>query len=124
VHLRSTDVLRGIRGDSSIDVGEAIEAAHRRQPTINRRRGQSTVFHPASVQLNVGPGRGENGEVDVGCPLEEATEIVAVRVQRAAAVAGQERNSGELGVVNRESLVRATAGLSRWWRWWSWHPPL
>ncbi len=34
--------------DSSIDVGEAIEAAHRRQPTVDRRRCQFPVFHPAS----------------------------------------------------------------------------
>ena len=78
VYLPPTDVLRGVRGDPSIDVGEAIEAADRRQATVDGRRGQAPVFHPASVQLNVGPGRGEDGEVVIGGPLEEATEIVAV----------------------------------------------
>jgi DNA-binding transcriptional ArsR family regulator len=54
----------------------------------------------------VGPGRGEDGEVVVRGPLEEATEIVAVGVERAAVVAGQERNSGELRVIERDGLDR------------------
>jgi hypothetical protein len=112
VHVRPTDVLRGVRGDSSIDVGEAIEAAHRRQPTVDRRRRQSSVFHPASVQLDVGPGRREDGEV-VGGPLEEATKIVAVRVPRAAAVASQECNSGELRIVDDEVFPRQLDGRRR-----------
>jgi len=98
---------RGSR-DSSIDVGEAIEAAHRRQARVDRRRCQASVFHPASVQLDVGPGRGEHGEVFVGCPLEEAAEIVAVGLERSAVVAGQERDGGKLGALDREGLPYAT----------------
>jgi hypothetical protein len=110
VHLRPSDVLRGVRRDSSIDVGEPVEAAHGRQPTVDRRRRQSSVFHPASVRLDVGPGRAKDGETVVGCPLEEATEIVAVRVQRAAAVASQECNSCELRIVDDEVVPRHLDG--------------
>jgi hypothetical protein len=48
--------------------------------------------------------------VVVGCPLEEATQIVAVRVQRAAAVASQERKSGELHIVDDEVVPRHLDG--------------
>jgi len=89
---------------------EAIEAAHRGQSTVDRRSRQSSVFHPASEQLDVGPGRREDSEVVLGCPLEEATEIVAVRVQRAAAVASQECNSGQLRVVDDEVVPRHLDG--------------
>ena len=44
-------------------------------------------------------------EAGVVRPLEEAAEVVAVRLERAAAVAGQERGCSEL------RLVEAWAGL-------------
>jgi hypothetical protein len=48
VNLWPTDVLRGVGSDSSIDVGEAIEAADGREATVDRRRREPPVFHPAS----------------------------------------------------------------------------
>jgi hypothetical protein len=70
--LRAAHVLRRVRGDTSVDVGEAVEAAHRRQASVDRRRRQAPLFHPAAVQLDVRTGRRQNNELAVGRPLEEA----------------------------------------------------
>jgi hypothetical protein len=49
--LGATDVLGRVRRDSSVDVSEPVEAAHRRQPTVNRRGRKPTLFHRGAVQL-------------------------------------------------------------------------
>jgi hypothetical protein len=45
-------------------------------------------------------------EVVAGSPLEEAAQVVAIGVQRPAAVAGQERNGGELRIIDDEVVPR------------------
>jgi hypothetical protein len=42
--LRTPDILRSVRRDTSIDVGEAIEAAHRREAMVDRRRHSPRSF--------------------------------------------------------------------------------
>ena len=48
-----------------------------------------------------GPGRVEHLESYVGGPLEEGAQIVAVGVQGASAVPGQERGCGQIGLIER-----------------------
>lgn len=110
VHLRSADVLRRVRWDGPVDVGEAVEAAHRRQASVDRRGRQAPFFHPDAVQLDVRTRGRQNGELIVGRPLEETAQVVAVGVQRAAAVASEERKRGELRVIDDE-LVMAVPPL-------------
>jgi hypothetical protein len=40
----TADVLRRVGGDATVDVGEAKESAHRRQPPIDRRRRELAIF--------------------------------------------------------------------------------
>ena len=62
VDLRPADVLGRVRGDATVDVGEAVEAAHRRQPTVDRRRRQVPLLHPAPVQLDMRTRRRQHDE--------------------------------------------------------------
>jgi hypothetical protein len=68
----AADVLGRVRRDPSVDVRKPVEAAHRREPAVNRRRRQPAFFHPAAEELNVGTSRLQDGDRVVGCPLEEA----------------------------------------------------
>jgi hypothetical protein len=106
VHLGSADVLRWVRGDAPVDVGEAVEAADRRQPPVDRRCRQAPLLHTASKQLDVWTRGRQDTELHVGRPLEEPAQVVAIRVQRAPAVASQERNSGELRVIDDKVVAR------------------
>ncbi len=106
MNLRSADVLRRIRPDPTVDVSESVEAAHRRQATVDRRRRQSLLLHPTAVQLDVRTRRREYDELVVRRPLEEPAQVVAIGIQGAAAVAGQERDSGELRVIDDEVVCR------------------
>ena len=105
LHLGTPHVLRGVRPDPAVDVSEAVEPAHRRQASVDRRCRQPSLLHPTAVQLDVRARRREHGEVGVRRPLEEPSEIVTVGVQGAAVVASQESNGGELGVVD-DRVVR------------------
>jgi hypothetical protein len=49
-----------------VDVGEAVEPAHRRQAPIDRRRSEAALFHVVAVQLDVRPGGGEDLEPTSG----------------------------------------------------------
>jgi hypothetical protein len=53
VHLRAPHVLRRVRGDATVDVSEPVEAAHGREATVNGRRSESAIFHPAAIELDV-----------------------------------------------------------------------
>ncbi len=81
LHLRSADVLGGVRRDAPVDVREPVVVAHCRQSPVDRRGREAAVLHPAAVELDVGSRRGQHGQADIGRPLEEATDIVAIGVR-------------------------------------------
>jgi hypothetical protein len=66
----SPHVLRRVRADATVDVGEAVVAADRREPPVDGRWGEASFLHPGPVQLDVRSSRGERGNTDVGSPLE------------------------------------------------------
>ena len=105
VDLGSADVLGGVGGDASVDVRESVEAAHGRESSVDRRRGETALFHVVPVQLDVRTGRVEHVESRTRGPTEEAAQILPVRLERASAVAGQERDRGELRLI--EHLLAA-----------------
>ncbi len=82
-------------------VREPVVAANRRQTPVDRRRRQSALLHRRAVDLDVRSRRGQHLEARVGGPLEEVAQILAVRLERSAAVAGQERCSRQLRLVRR-----------------------
>src|SRR5919106_1622499 len=100
--LRSADVPGGVRADASVDVRKPVEPTDRRQATVDRRRGEPAVLHPGTEQLDVRATRPEHGDALVGGPLEEAAQVVAIRLERPAAVAGKERNRSELRFIELE----------------------
>jgi hypothetical protein len=68
-------------------MSKAVETADRREAPVDGRRGQTAFLQPVSVQLDVRSGRLKDLEADCGGPLEVATQVVAVGVERPAAVA-------------------------------------
>jgi hypothetical protein len=102
--LGATNVLGWVRRDPSVDVSEAIEATHRRQPTIDRGRGETALLHRGAVQLDVRPSRVEDEQLVVGRPLEEGTQVVPIRLQRSPAIAGQKRRNCQFRLVNRRRI--------------------
>jgi hypothetical protein len=99
VDLGAAHLLGRVRADPAVDVGKPVEAAHRREAPVDRRRRKPSFFHRASPQLDVRAGSGEHWDVVVGGRLEEAAQVVPVRLEGAAAVARQERRRSELGLV-------------------------
>src|SRR4051794_36180664 len=77
--------------------------AHRRQPVDTRGR-QAAIFHARSVELDVGTPRVEDGEVVVTRPLEEHPKVLPVRVERPPAIARQERDRRQLGLVEAQAV--------------------
>ena len=60
-------------------------------------------------QFDVRARRGEHVEADRLHPSEEEAEILPVRLQRAAVVAGEERHCGQLGLIDiacDENLIK------------------
>lgn len=92
-----------VRRDSSVDASEAVEAAHRGEPPVDRRCSQPALLHRAAPQLDVRSGCFQHGKANLGGSLEEAAEIVAVGIERSAAVASQEGGRGELCLIARIS---------------------
>ena len=88
--LRTPDVLGWVGAHPSVDVGEPVEAAHGRQPAVDRGRSKAPLFHGRSVELDVRPLRLQHGETDVGGPLQEAPEVEAMRIERSSVVASEE----------------------------------
>jgi hypothetical protein len=80
VDLRSADVLGWVRPDAAVDVREPVEPTNRRQVTIDRRRGEPAVLHPGAEQLDMRTARLHDGDAVVGGPLEEAAQVVAIRL--------------------------------------------
>lgn len=56
-------------------------------------RRQPPLLHRRAVHLKVGTAGFEHGQAVVRRPLEQVAQIMAVSVERSAAVAGQKRNS-------------------------------
>jgi hypothetical protein len=102
VDVGSADVLGWVRADASVDVRESVEAIDRRESTVDRRRGEPAVLHPGAEQLDVGTARLHDGDAVVGSPLEEAAQVVAVHLERPAAVAGKERDRSKLRLIDVE----------------------
>ena len=92
VHLRAADVLGRVGTDAAVDVGEPVEAAHGREASIDRGRRQSALLHPGPEHLDVRTRRAQHFDVVVGRPLEEAAQILPVRLQGPSAVASQEQD--------------------------------
>ena len=109
VHLRSPDVLGGVRCDPTVDVREPVQPTHRRQAPIDRRCCEPALFHVMTEQFDVRAPRCEHLEADRLRPGEEVAEIVPIRLQRAAVVAGEERHRGQLGLIDiayDENLIK------------------
>jgi len=66
VDLGTTDVLGRVGADPAVDVGEAVEAAHGRQPPVDSGGGQAPGLHGPHVQRDLGPGGLEDVEAVVG----------------------------------------------------------
>jgi hypothetical protein len=53
MELGASDVLGRVGVDAAVEVRESIEPAHSGEATVHRRRGEATLFHPRSVQLDL-----------------------------------------------------------------------
>jgi hypothetical protein len=109
VHLRPSHVLGRVRGDPAVDVREPVQAAHRRQAPIDRRRCESALLHVMTEQLDVRACRSEHLESNGPGPGEEEAEVLPVRLQRSTAVAREERHRSQLCLVHLacdENLIK------------------
>ena len=102
--LWSSDVLGWVGCDDPVDVRESVEAAHRRESTVDGGGGQTALFHGHSKQFDVRTSRSHHLDVVIVSPLEEPAQIVPVRLECPAVVARQERGCSHL------LLVEAPAG--------------
>jgi hypothetical protein len=100
--LRPADVLGGVRGDASVEVGEPVAAAHRARRPVDRRR-VAALLHRRATPLEVSASRGKHTEAMVVSPPEEAAQVMPVGLQRVVSVAGRERRCRELGFVGDHS---------------------
>jgi hypothetical protein len=105
MHLRSPDILGRVGGHPTVDVCEPIEATNRREPPIDGGRRKASFLQGSPVQLDVGSCRLQDSQVGVLCPLEERPQVVAVGVERPAAVTGQKRPCGNVGLIDVEVLI-------------------
>lgn len=101
VDVGSAHVLRRVRRRATVDVGEPLEPAHGGEAPVDRRWSESVGHQAASVQLELSARRAQHFQVLVVRPLEEPAEVVAVRLERAPAVTGEERRGGEMRLVER-----------------------
>jgi hypothetical protein len=74
-------VLGRVGGDAPIDVGETVDRARGRQAPVDGRGRQALILHGAPVQLQVGAGGRRHSQIVIGGPLEQGTQIVAVRLR-------------------------------------------
>ena len=117
--LGAAHVLGRVGGDRSVDVGDAVVATNRREATVDRRGGQAPLLEGRAVELDLGAGRLEDGQAQVGGPLEEGEQVVAISVEGPAAVAGQEGDGSKLGFMSRSArkpwivtVLVASVGMS------------
>lgn len=83
-----------------VDVGEPIEPADGGEPPVDGGRGQSPLFEPAPVGLDVWTGGAQDVESGVAGPLEEVAEVVPVGIEGAPAVAGEERCGSDVRLID------------------------
>ena len=114
VDLGPSGILRGVRWDPAVDVGEAVEPADRRQPSVDGRSREAPLFHGARPQLDVASSGLEHLEADVGTPLEERAQVAAVSLKGPTAVAGQVRDSGHLDLGERSGVMSAHQRFGTW----------
>jgi len=91
--------LRRVGRDASVDVSEPVEAAHGREATVDRRRGQAAHFHGGAVQLDVWPRRVQHDQLPVGRPLKERPQVISIGVQGSAAVPSEKRDRCQLRLI-------------------------
>ena len=107
IDLGPARILRGVRRDPTIDVGESVEPTDRREPPIDGRGCQTPLLHGARPQLDVGSPGIEDVETGVGAPLKEGAQVVAIGLKGSAAVAGQVSRCSHLGLRERIRVVGA-----------------
>ena len=105
-------VLGRVGADPSVDVGEAVVPADRRQTPVDRGSSEPAFVHPRPIQLDVRSGRLERSQTNVVSPLEELAQIGAIRIEGAAAVPREERRRGELGLVERGLATPAVSPVT------------
>ena len=96
----------GFRRDPSVNVSEPIEAAHRREPPVDRRRRQLPFLHRGAVQLNVRPRCLENLQPVNARPLKEHAQVMPVGLERSAAVTSEERHCSHLRLIEFRLRLR------------------
>jgi hypothetical protein len=104
VDLGPTDILGRVSADPAADVGEAVEATDSREAPVDGRRRQSPLLHRHPPQLDVDPLGFEHLEPDVGAPLEERPQVVAVCLECPTAIAGEIGARRHLGLIEGVSL--------------------
>jgi hypothetical protein len=97
-------VLGRVRRDPAVEVGEAVVPAHGEEPPVDRGCREPASVQPRPVQLNMGSGGLERLQTNVVSPLEELAQVGPIGLQRAAAVAGEERSRSELGLIQQREL--------------------
>jgi hypothetical protein len=102
--LWSSDVLGWVERDDPVDVCESVEAAHRRQPTIDGGCGQTALLDGYSDQFDVRTRRTHHLDLVIVSPLEEPAQIFPIRLECRAVVARQERGP------SHPLLIEASAG--------------
>ncbi len=111
--LGAADVLGGVGGDATVDVGEPVVATHRGQPPIDRRGRQASLLHRHSVQLDVASGRRQWCHAVVAGPLEEPSGDRAGRRRGCGRCSGPGTRPppGQ----PRQDPDSPTRGTRRWW---------
>ena len=74
--------------------------------------GQAALLHGATPQLDVGPLGIEDVETNVGAPLEEGAQVVAVGLEGPTAVTGQERSRRHLCLGETRRRERSPLSLN------------
>jgi len=84
-------------GAAPVDVGEAVEAADRRQTAVDGRRCQPSCLERCAIELDMGTGRFHDRQSHVCSPLEVRPQVVAVGLERTTRVTGEERGGSDVG---------------------------
>ncbi|MFZ0059333.1 MAG: hypothetical protein WAL35_04725, partial [Acidimicrobiales bacterium] len=113
IHLWASHVLSRVGRNSPVDMGEAVEAAHRRQSPVNRRSGDAPLLERCAVELEVRSRRIENRELRIGRPLEKGAKVEAAGVESSPAVAGEKSHCGHVCFVKGKLPPRWFKGRGR-----------
>jgi hypothetical protein len=108
----AADELGWVRPDSTIEVGEAIKAAHSREPPVDGRRCKSPLFESGAVQLNVTSGCGEDVKTGISGPSEVGPKIVPIGLEGAVAITSQECSHSQVSWTGDFRGLASVQGLS------------